>query len=274
MDFTNKNNELNLVKRTAKIFLQNSILMKITGGKAELSLDNNTHAEICLGVGDILYIEKGTSLSFKHMKHHLDDCVKVIELEECLLKSILPIISHLSCDRLTESPVNVKKHFIAKERRYVAQIFDEINGAKISKSDARYKELVHSIYYILSFFTCLSGFLASIERSMKNCYSEKIYKMMMSDINKKWTLRICAYALHTSVSTLKRKLDAEGNSFRKIYLEVRMNVSLNLLRTTTKSIATVASESGFNSCSNFSTAFSRYYGITPKKVSKNMLMST
>ncbi|WP_226999270.1 helix-turn-helix transcriptional regulator, partial [Citrobacter freundii] len=110
--------------------------------------------------------------------------------------------------------------------------------------------------------------------SMKNCYSEKIYKMMMSDINKKWTLRICAYALHTSVSTLKRKLDAEGNSFRKIYLEVRMNVSLNLLRTTTKSIATVASESGFNSCSNFSTAFSRYYGITPKKVSKNMLMST
>lgn len=33
MDFTNKKNELNLVKRTAKIFLQNSILMKITGEK-------------------------------------------------------------------------------------------------------------------------------------------------------------------------------------------------------------------------------------------------
>ncbi|EBC5055209.1 helix-turn-helix domain-containing protein [Salmonella enterica] len=73
---------------------------------------------------------------------------------------------------------------------------------------------------------------------------------------------------------MKRKLDSEGNSFRKIYLDARMSVSLNLLRTTTKSISTVATESGFKSCSNFSTTFYKYYGITPKKASKNMLANS
>ncbi|HGB4055728.1 TPA: helix-turn-helix transcriptional regulator, partial [Salmonella enterica subsp. enterica serovar Adelaide] len=82
-------------------------------------------------------------------------------------------------------------------------------------------------------------------------------------------LQACAMELHTSVSTLKRKLDAEGRSFRKIYLDARMSVSLNLLRTTTKNISTIAIECGFNSCSNFSTTFGKYYGVTPKKVSKN-----
>lgn len=48
MDFTNKN-ELNLVKRTAKIFTK-LYTDEDNWGKAELSLDNNTHAEICLGV--------------------------------------------------------------------------------------------------------------------------------------------------------------------------------------------------------------------------------
>ncbi|HHA3672154.1 TPA: helix-turn-helix domain-containing protein, partial [Salmonella enterica subsp. enterica serovar Muenchen] len=119
---------------------------------------------------------------------------------------------------------------------------------------------------------CLPGFLSSIERSMKNSYSEKIYKMMISDISKKWTLKICAQTLHTSVSTLKRKLDAEGSSFRKIYLDARMSVSLNLLRTTSKNISTIAAESGFTSCSNFSTTFVKYYGVTPKKVSKKLIM--
>lgn len=273
MDFTNKNNELKQIKQPAKIFLHNSVLMKITGGKAEISMDNNLHIDVDIDAGMILYIEKGTSISFRHIKSNPSDCVKVIELEECLLRNILPIISHLSFNDFAEHPVNVKKYFITKSRRYVAHIFDEFNNVKINKSDALYKEMTNSIYYMLSFFTCLPGFLPSLERSMKNSYSEKIYKMMLSDINKKWTLQICAQALHTSVSTLKRKLDCEGSAFRKIYLDARMSVSLNLLRTTSKNISTVAIESGFTSCSNFSTTFGKYYGVTPKKASKNMLIS-
>ncbi|EOZ4302370.1 TPA: helix-turn-helix domain-containing protein [Salmonella enterica] len=269
MDFSKKNNELKQTRQPAKIFLHNSVLLKITGGNAEISMDNNIHTDVKIDTGMILYIEKGTSISFRHMKSNHNDSVKVIELEECLLRNILPIISHLSFNGFTESPVNVKKYFLTKERKYASHIFDEFNGLRINESDTLYKEMLNSIYYMLSFFTCLPGFLASLERSMKNSFSEKIYKMIISDVSKKWTLQACAMELHTSVSTLKRKLDAEGRSFRKIYLDARMSVSLNLLRTTTKNISTIAIECGFNSCSNFSTTFGKYYGVTPKKVSKN-----
>lgn len=273
MDFDNKNDELKQKKELTQILLHNSVILKITGGKAEISMDNNLHIDIKIDAGMILYIEKGTSISFKHMKKKPNDCVKVIELDESLLRDILPIISHLSFDKMIDPPINVKKHFITNDRRCFSHIFDELNGVRINKSDAQYKEITNSVYYILSFFTCLPGFLVSLERSMKDSFSEKIYKMILSDINKKWTLQICAQALHTSVSTLKRKLDAEGNAFRKIYLDARMSVSLNLLRTTTKNISTIAAESGFTSISNFSTTFGKYYGVTPKKLRKNRTMS-
>lgn len=271
MDFTKKNTQQlqKQAKHQTTVFLHNSVLLKITGGRAEVSMDNNRHTDIKIDTDIILYIEKGTSISFKHMKSNPSDCVQVIELEECLLRNILPVISYLSFNELTDFPVNVKKYFLTKNRRCTTHIFDDFNGVKINESDALYKEMVNSVCYLLSFFTCLPGFLASLERSMKNSFSEKIYKMMISDISKKWTLQICAQALHTSVSTLKRKLDAEGSAFRKIYLDARMSVSLNLLRTTTKNISTVATESGFTSCSNFSTTFSKYYGVTPKKISKS-----
>lgn len=91
-----------------------------------------------------------------------------------------------------------------------SHIFDELNGVRINKSDAQYKEITNSVYYILSFLHVYLVFFVSLERSMKDSFSEKIYKMILSDINKKWTLQICAQALHTSVSTLKGNLMQRG----------------------------------------------------------------
>ncbi|EDM1743923.1 TPA: hypothetical protein ACIVK4_004473, partial [Salmonella enterica subsp. enterica serovar Jangwani] len=132
MDFSKKNNELKQTRQPAKIFLHNSVLLKITGGNAEISMDNNIHTDVKIDTGMILYIEKGTSISFRHMKSNHNDSVKVIELEECLLRNILPIISHLSFNGFTESPVNVKKYFLTKERKYASHIFDEFNGLRIN----------------------------------------------------------------------------------------------------------------------------------------------
>ncbi|ASG90673.1 hypothetical protein [Salmonella enterica] len=71
MDFDNKNDELKQKKELTQILLHNSVILKITGGKAEISMDNNLHIDIKIDAGMILYIEKGTSISFKHMKKKL-----------------------------------------------------------------------------------------------------------------------------------------------------------------------------------------------------------
>ncbi|ELE6317847.1 hypothetical protein RMP33_002007 [Salmonella enterica] len=130
MDFTNKNSELKKKKQCSKIFLHNSILMKITGGEAEVSMDNNIHTDIVMDPSMILYIEKGTSIYFKHLKKNPNDCVKVIELEEHLLRSILPVIFHLSFSASNSSSLNVKKYFFTKSKDYLTHIFNEFNDTK------------------------------------------------------------------------------------------------------------------------------------------------
>ncbi|EBC5055210.1 hypothetical protein CQT90_20535 [Salmonella enterica] len=153
-------------------------------------MDNNIHTDIVMDPSMILYIEKGTSIYFKHLKKNPNDCVKVIELEEHLLRSILPVIFHLSFSASNSSSLNVKKYFFTKSKDYLTHIFNEFNDTKEKKHGKPYKEMINSIYYILSFFTCTPGFLTSLERSMKNSYSERIYKMMVSDIKKNGPYRI------------------------------------------------------------------------------------
>ncbi|EEO2383757.1 hypothetical protein G6D77_004451, partial [Salmonella enterica] len=46
MDFDNKNDELKQKKELTQILLHNSVILKITGRKAEISMDNNLHIDI------------------------------------------------------------------------------------------------------------------------------------------------------------------------------------------------------------------------------------
>lgn len=113
----------------------------------------------------------------------------------------------------------------------------------------------------------MQGFVSVIERTIKVKYCDKLYNIIINDINNKWTLELCASILYVSVSTLKRRLAMEGKSFREVYLDARMNASLILLRTTKLSISDIAIESGFRSCSSFSTTFKKYFGVSPKRLS-------
>jgi AraC-like DNA-binding protein len=72
-----------------------------------------------------------------------------------------------------------------------------------------------------------------------------------------------AKLLYTSERTLKRRLQAEGTSFRKIFASVQQQLACELLQDSELSINEIAVRTGYSDDSAFSQAFKRWKGITP-----------
>jgi AraC-like DNA-binding protein len=72
-----------------------------------------------------------------------------------------------------------------------------------------------------------------------------------------------ARALHVSVRTLQRKLEAEGTTFREVVDTVAGDLAVSYLRDPKVSIAEVAFLLGFSDPSSFNRAFRRWTGQTP-----------
>jgi AraC-like DNA-binding protein len=72
-----------------------------------------------------------------------------------------------------------------------------------------------------------------------------------------------AQALHFSVRTLCRRLEAEGTSFRLIKDALRRDIAVQRLTQTSRSIAAIAFELGFEDATAFHRAFKQWTGSTP-----------
>jgi AraC-like DNA-binding protein len=72
--------------------------------------------------------------------------------------------------------------------------------------------------------------------------------------------------LHQSTSTLQRRLRQEGTSYQSLLDEIRRELALDYLRDGKHSIADVAFLLGFSDQSNFTRAFRRWTGTTPRQV--------
>ena len=73
-----------------------------------------------------------------------------------------------------------------------------------------------------------------------------------------------ARSLNTSVSTLQRQLRSEGWSYRQILDETRQTLALRMVREQRYSLGQIAYLLGFSDQANFSRAFKRWTGSSPK----------
>ena len=72
-----------------------------------------------------------------------------------------------------------------------------------------------------------------------------------------------AAALHMSARSLRRKLDAEGSSYRAVLEEARRQMADQLLRSTTMKIEEMAVHLGYADTASFTRAFRRWHGASP-----------
>lgn len=81
-----------------------------------------------------------------------------------------------------------------------------------------------------------------------------------------WSAADAARVLGVSEPTLRRRLAAEGTSFRRIVADVRLTHGLMLLQTTRQSILEVALACGYESPSRFAGRFRDRFGMSPSEL--------
>lgn len=81
-----------------------------------------------------------------------------------------------------------------------------------------------------------------------------------------WSAGDAARALGVSEPTLRRRLAAEGTSFRTVVAEIRLTHGLMLLHTTRASVLEIALACGYESPSRFATRFRDRFGMSPSEM--------
>jgi AraC-like DNA-binding protein len=76
-------------------------------------------------------------------------------------------------------------------------------------------------------------------------------------------LATCAEALHMSTATLQRRLAQEGTSFQSLKDDLRRDLAISRLHTSSISVAALASELGFADSAAFQRAFKNWTGSAP-----------
>ncbi|WP_413283355.1 helix-turn-helix domain-containing protein [Vibrio sp. MA40-2] len=132
-----------------------------------------------------------------------------------------------------------------------------------SSSEATLESLAQALVYEM--LSIEPGFFPIIKSACNQGTAEKVIAFIEINIENDVSLETTAHFLGMSIATLKRRLAAENLSFSQILKTKRVNHAATKLRLSNKSIAQIATESGFKSAAHFSTAFKGVQGMTPKE---------
>ena len=152
--------------------------------------------------------------------------------------------------------------------------YQQAVGAKLYLDQPDYKIVIPAeTAYLVSPFACHELFkeytLKCLNRTLstghRDIYTNKIKEHIKKDVGRNWTLDDVSTHFKVSISTLQRKLQSEGNSFRDIVATAKINAAKNKLATTIDSIVDIAHELGYSDTSNFCSAFKRKENISPNK---------
>ncbi|WP_077999003.1 helix-turn-helix transcriptional regulator [Edwardsiella tarda] len=108
-----------------------------------------------------------------------------------------------------------------------------------------------------------SGHSALLLHERHDRLTEQIQQLLLLDPAHTWQAGEVAQRLHMAESTLRRRLSAEGKSFRDILDEVRLGQALLAIQSGNAPIGDIAGQSGYASPSRFTARFVRRYGLTP-----------
>lgn len=96
--------------------------------------------------------------------------------------------------------------------------------------------------------------------------STRVRRLVGSDATRRWRAGAVARQLGMSEATLRRRLEREDTSFRRVLQEVRMGRALVLLQSSELPVVQVAFEVGYDSVSQFSARFRRHFGQSPRQL--------
>ena len=126
----------------------------------------------------------------------------------------------------------------------------------------------HFLMMLLLKATDLIGTAHLETESADGYFPEIIIDRYISDTEGNPNASLCELAEKLNLSTKQTErivYNLTGTTLKKLILRQRMNIALELLKTTTLPVSEIAIKSGYNSYDVFFKAFSKYYGKSPKE---------
>ncbi|ACM18890.1 helix-turn-helix transcriptional regulator, AraC family [Geotalea daltonii FRC-32] len=102
----------------------------------------------------------------------------------------------------------------------------------------------------------------------RECLSDSVEAIVKQDLNHKWTLKSVAQSLNMSERSMQRKLQDEGQTFRKLLNNARIRTAESYLLNSQLSLTEIGYLTGFSDYSHFSKEFKRYSGTNPSQYRK------
>jgi AraC-like DNA-binding protein len=111
---------------------------------------------------------------------------------------------------------------------------------------------------------------AMLTTSYANSWTARVREQLRRDLAHLPELRDVAAGLALHPQTLRRRLAAEGTTFKQIKSDIRRDTALHFLGKRTLSVEEVAHRSGFSEASAFIRAFKGWTGLTPYSYRKGL----
>ncbi|EEK3466748.1 AraC family transcriptional regulator [Salmonella enterica] len=144
------------------------------------------------------------------------------------------------------------------------QIINKFNDRKPEDQNTS----IFDISYVLSFFRDDIRVISALKHCKIETTASRVIKIMEENLSKNWKINEVSEQMFITESCLRKKLQKENLSFRKLSVDVKMKHASIYLRRYNKNISQIAHILGFNSTSYFIKVFRDYYNTTPKKYVK------
>ncbi|EOM8241778.1 helix-turn-helix transcriptional regulator [Escherichia coli] len=212
-----------------------------------------------------IFMAKNTKVSANIKKiDHRAPPYKYLALDEKSILSVKNIIEggcgySTSLININENSTGVKRIVGVKSDVQLVNTFN-----KILNTEDRLIQMLKTAYLCCKAENKVDV-LNSLYISSATIFTDKIRQIIETDLSKRWRLSDVSEIFNVSDITIRKRLEAEKNSFNQILLSSKMNKSMQLLLRGDYQICQIAKLTGFSNSSYFVKIFKEHYGITPKQ---------
>ncbi|HAL1629319.1 TPA: helix-turn-helix domain-containing protein [Escherichia coli] len=185
----------------------------------------------------------------------------IYTIDSYLLNSVCKVMEPLLLGHQLVSQIRKKIFF------YILEETDKEIFKRLINNNLPKHRQVYKIAYLLSRIHEIEPLVYSLSVSTDITFTEKIKKIIESDLSRNWKLMDLRDILHMSEVSIRKKLEKENNNFNALVLDIRMHHAAKMITSTERHINSIAYDVGYTSTSYFIRNFKSYFGITPKQFS-------
>jgi AraC-like DNA-binding protein len=174
------------------------------------------------------------------------------------------IDSRISCETVTFSYSEDRNKQLYSDYFGCTIAYDQPENCLVFSREILDKQIQYSDPTYLARFESLCEMKLQELRS-HNLISTQVKNLILQQKKMMPTIEDVSDLFFVSSRSLRRKLKADGVSYREIVDEVRNEKAQSLLRNTTQTISSIAFSLGYSDVANFRVAFRRWSGMSPQQ---------